>query len=213
MGEEKEVVKEASETKEAETKEATTESKKDTTKDSKKKKKKQKPEELLEEVQEQLAEIKDKYFRTLAETENYKKRMNEDLKRERKYGGYSLASSLIDSIEIFNQALNMETNDPNLKNFLYGFKMIDDMILNALKEEGVSIIETKVGDEFDPTKQAAFDKEYDAEKPENTVLKVVKKGYMFKDRILRPSSVVINIKPEEEKKEIIEEKTEEGKEE
>ncbi|XMB72580.1 nucleotide exchange factor GrpE [Mycoplasmatota bacterium WC30] len=178
-----------------------------------KKKKKDKPEDVILEIQEELAEIKDKYFRTLAETENFKKRINEDLKRERKYAGFSLANKLIDSIEVFNQALNMETNDPNLKNFLYGFRMIDDMILNALKEEGVSIIDTKVGDEFDPSKQQAMDKEYDSEKPENTVLKVVKKGYLFKDRILRPSTVIINIKPEEEIKNIEESNEEKGKDE
>jgi len=173
-----------------------------------KKKKKEKPEDKLRELEEKLEEFKEKYLRSLAEMENFKKRMNEDLKRERKYAGFSLANKLIDSIVIFNQALNMETNDPNLKNFLYGFRMIDDMIYNSLKEEGVSIIDTKVGDEFDPSKQEAMDKEYDPEFKEHTVLKVVKKGYVFKDRILRPSMVVINIKPEEEEtesEEIIEE--------
>jgi molecular chaperone GrpE len=179
------------------------------TKEKAKKKKKEKPEDKIAEIEEKLEEFKDKYFRTLADMENYKKRMNADLARERKYAGFSLANKLIDSIVIFNQALNMETNDPNLKNFLYGFKMIDDMIYNALKDEGVSEIETKIGDEFDPTKQEAMDKEYDPEKPLNTVLKVVKKGYMFKDRILRPSMVIINIEPEnqteEKSEEIIEE--------
>ncbi|HOO43929.1 MAG TPA: nucleotide exchange factor GrpE [Bacillota bacterium] len=161
-----------------------------------KKKKKPNTEELLLEIQDELTELKDKYFRSLAETENYKKRLNEDLKRERKYAGYALANRLIDSIEVFNQALNMETNDPNLKNFLYGFRMIDEMIFNAMKEEGVALIETKVGETFDPNFQQAMDISYDPEKPENTILKVVKKGYMFKDRILRPSMVIINIKPE-----------------
>ena len=173
----------------------------------KKSKKKKKPtsEELLLEIQDELEELKEKYFRTLAEMENYKKRVNEDIKRERKYAGFSLASRLIDSIEIFNQALNMETDDKNLQNFLYGFKMIDEMIFNAMKDEGVSVIDTKVGDTFDPTKQEAVDIEYDPEKPENTVLQVRKKGYLFKDRILRPSMVVINIKPKEEEKETEEE--------
>jgi len=178
-----------------------------------KKKKKPSTEDLLLEIQDELAEMKDKYFRSLAETENYKKRINEDLKRERKYAGYSLANKLIDSIEIFNQALNMETNDQNLKNFLYGFKMIDDMIFNALKDEGVSIIDTKVGEEFDPNKDQAVDVEYDPAKLENTVLKVVKKGYMFKDRILRPSMVVINIKPGAQKEVSDTEQTEKRKDE
>ncbi|MCK4551880.1 MAG: nucleotide exchange factor GrpE [Tenericutes bacterium] len=197
MGEDKEKELHASEEAVNEEKELETK----VTKEKTKKKKKEKPEDKLIEIEEKLEEFKEKYFRNLADMENYKKRMNEDLSRERKYAGYSLASKLIDSLEIFNQALNMETNDPNLKNFLYGFKMIDDMILNAMKEEGVTIIETKAGDEFDPTKQAAMDKEYDPEKAEHTVLRVVKKGYMFKDRILRPSAVIINIKPEENIKE------------
>ena len=201
MGEDKEkdVVASEEETvqEEANTKEETNAKDKDN-KEKSKKKKKDKPEDKLQEIEEKLEEFKEKYFRNLADMENFKKRMNEDLKKERKYAGFSLANKLIDSIEIFNQALNMETNDPNLKNFLYGFRMIDDMIFNALKEEGVSIIETKVGDHFDPTKQEAMDKEYDPEQEEHTVLRVVKKGYMFKDRILRPSMVVINIKPEEE---------------
>lgn len=170
-------------------------------KEKSKKKKKQSADELLLEIQDELAELKDRYLRSLAETENYKKRINDELQKERKYAGYSLANKLIDSIEIFNQALNIKTEDPNLKNFLYGFKMIDDMIYNALKEEGVSVIDTQVGALFDPNKQHAMDKDYDPEQPENTVLKVVKKGYLFKDRILRPSLVVINIKPEEEQKE------------
>ncbi len=179
------------------------------------KKKKERIEDKLETIENELKSVKDKYFRTLAEMENFKKRMSEDLKRERKYAGFSMANKLIDSIEIFNQTLNMKTDDPNLKNFLYGFKMIDDMIYNAMKEEGVNVIETKVGDDFDPTTQEAMDKEYDPEKPLNTVLKIVKKGYRFKDRLLRPSLVVINIKPEEgnENKEENSEKPENNEEE
>lgn len=167
-------------------------------KDKSKKKKKTKIEDQLDNIQEELNTVKDKYYRALAEMENYKKRTQEDLKKERKYAAQSLADKLIDSIEVFDQALNMETEDKNLKNFLYGFKMIKDMMFNALKDEGVMIIESKVGDSFDPNIHEAMDKEYNPEKEQNTILKIVKKGYKFKDRILRPSMVIINIKPEEE---------------
>ncbi len=199
MGEDKEKVvgAETEEAQETIQEEVTAETESKEKKEKPKKKKKPSSEELLLEIQDELAELKDKYFRNLAEVENSKKRLNEEIKKERKYGGYALANRLIDSLEIFNQAINMKTEDPTLKNFLYGFKMIDEMIFNALKDEGVSIIDTQVGEVFDPVKDEAFDKEYDPEKPENTVLRVQKKGYMFKDRILRPSLVVINIKPEE----------------
>jgi len=75
------------------------------------------------------------------------------------------------------------------------------MMFNALKDEGVVLVESKIGDDFDPNIHEAMDKEYNPEQKENTILKVVKKGYKFKDRILRPAMVVINIKPEEENKE------------
>jgi len=172
----------------------------------KKKKKKSKLEDQLDHIQEELEVFKDKYYRNLAEMENYKKRMSEDLKKERKYSSMPLADKLIDTVEVFDQALNMETDDNNLKNFLYGFKMIKDMMFNALKDEGVTLIESKVGDDFDPNIHEAMDTDYNQEKPENSILKIVKKGYKFKDRILRPTMVVINIKPKEENENSIEEK-------
>ncbi len=172
----------------------------DTTKDEKtKKKKKNKFEDQLEILEEELKTVKDKYFRALAEMENYKKRMSEDLKRERKYAGMPLADKLIDAIEVFDLALKMETEDKNLKNFLYGFNMINDMMFQALKDEGVLLIESKVGDDFDPTIHEAVDKEHNLEVKDNSITKIVKKGYKFKDRILRPTMVIINIKPEETK--------------
>ncbi|MDD3130011.1 MAG: nucleotide exchange factor GrpE [Candidatus Izemoplasmatales bacterium] len=177
-------------------------SKKEQVKEEKtKKKKKSSIENQLESVQEELQNVKDKYYRNLAEMENFKKRMNEDLKKERKYAGITMADKLIDSLEVFDQALNMQTEDKNMMNFLYGFKMIKDMMFNALKDEGVVLVESKIGDDFDPNIHEAMDKEYNPEQKENTILKVVKKGYKFKDRILRPAMVVINIKPEEENKE------------
>jgi len=163
-----------------------------------KKKKKESLEDQLELIQEELMNVKDKYLRALAEMDNTKKRMTEDLKRERMYSAYSLSEKLIDSIEIFDQALNVQTDDPNFKNFLYGFKMIKDMFMTALNQEGVTLIDTKVGDVFDPVTEHAVDTAYDESAADNTILKVVKKGYKFKDRLLRPAMVVINILPKTE---------------
>jgi len=150
-------------------------------------------------LQEQGVHIWDK------DVENYKKRTNKELINERKYASQSLADKLIDSLEVFTQALNTKTEDKQMQNFLYGFKMIRDMIFNALKDEGVSEIETKVGDDFNPNIHEAMDTEYDPEQPIHTILKVKKTGYQFKDRVLRPAFVIINMKPEEDKEEFIKE--------
>lgn len=172
--------------------------------DKHKKKKKDSLEEKLEIIEEELQNVKDKYLRALAEMDNVKKRVNDDLKRERTYSSYTLSDKLIDSLEIFDQALNVQTDDPNFKNFLYGFKMIKDMIYSALEQEGVTQINTKEGESFDPVTEHAVDTTWDETKPENTIVKVVKKGYKFKDRLLRPAMVVINMKPKSEEPENLE---------
>ena len=178
-------------------------------KSKKKKSKKTKVELELEEVEAELKKVNDQYMRLLAEMDNYKKRTANEMLKERKYASQSLADKLIDSIEVFSQALNTKTDDKQMQNFLYGFKMIKDMIFNALKDEGVSEIETKVGDEFDPTIHEAMDTEFNPEKPEHSILKIKKTGYKFKDRVLRPAFVIINMKPNEDIEDLNEEIDEE----
>ena len=152
-------------------------------------------EEKIVGLSEELANVKDKYLRALAEMENFKKRNTDELHREKRYASMPVCDKLIDQLEIFDQALNVQTDDPNFKNFLYGFKMIKDMIYNVLVEEGVSLIDIQIGDAFDPGIAHAVDKTIDSEKNDNVVVKIVKKGYKYKDRLLRPAMVVINMKP------------------
>ncbi|HAQ56778.1 MAG TPA: nucleotide exchange factor GrpE [Acholeplasmatales bacterium] len=153
------------------------------------------PAEDLDVLSNELLELKDKYLRMLAETDNFKKRNAEELKREKQYASQPVADKLIDAIETFEQALSVKTDDPQFKNFLYGFRMIKDMIYNVLIDEGVKMIQINVGDPFDPNVAQAIDTSHDPTLPENVVLKVIKNGYKFKDRLLRPAMVQINIKP------------------
>ncbi len=153
------------------------------------------PAEDLELLSNELLELKDKYLRMLAETDNFKKRNADELKREKQYASQPVADKLIDAIETFEQALSVKTDDPQFKNFLYGFRMIKDMIYNVLVDEGVKQIPIKAGDAFDPNVAHAIDTSHDPALPENVVLKVVKNGYRYKDRLLRPAMVQINVKP------------------
>ncbi|MFA5007230.1 MAG: nucleotide exchange factor GrpE [Candidatus Izemoplasmatales bacterium] len=156
------------------------------------------PAEDFDKVTDELLELKDKYLRMLAETDNFKKRNAEELKREKQYASQPVADKLIDALEIFDQALSVPTEDPQFKNFLYGFKMIKDMIMNVLVEEGVKPIPMKAGDPFDPNVAHAIDTSHDPDLPEDVVLKVVKNGYRYKDRLLRPAMVHVNVKPKPE---------------
>jgi molecular chaperone GrpE len=148
-------------------------------------------------LDQELAEVKDKYLRALAEMENFKKRNHDELTREKRYASMPVCDKMIDSLEVFDQVLGMPTEDPNLKNFLYGFKMIKDGMFSILNDEGVKTIDIQIGDVFDPNLAHAIEKTEDPGKNDNVIVKIIKKGYKYKDRLLRPAMVVINIKPAE----------------
>ncbi len=151
-----------------------------------------------EALKQELAETKDKYLRMLAETDNIRKRNNDEVKREKKYSSQDVCDKLIDGIDIFDAALKTPTEDPAFKNFLFGFKMIKDMLFQVLQDEGVTPIALKIGDPFDAITMHAVDTLHDPEQPENTVLKIIKQGYLYKDRLLRPAMVTTNVIPKPE---------------
>lgn len=169
------------------------------TEDNKSKKEKKKDKKLEEEIkklQEQVKELNNKYLMNLAETENFRKRIEEEKIRDRKYASQRLLEKLINPIDIFDKACNMKTDNEVLKNFLIGFQMIDSQIHGVLEEEGVKKI--NCAGKFDPRYHNAVEVDYDETKDEGDILAVLKDGYMYKDRVLVPASVKVNKKPIEE---------------
>ena len=151
--------------------------------------------EELEKLQQQVKELNNKYLKTLAESENFRKRIEEEKIRDRKYASQRLLEKLINPIDIFDKACNMKTDNEVLKNFLIGFQMIDNQIHSVLEEEGVKKI--KVDGKFDPLYHNALEVDYDETKEEGEILAVLKDGYMYKDRVLVPTAVKVNKKPVE----------------
>lgn len=150
-----------------------------------------------EELIVELNKYKDLYLRTLAEFENYKKRMNEERIRERKYFNQSLMERLVSALDIFDRTINIETDDEKLKNFLIGFKMINDNLKQILEDEGVKLIES-IGKQFDPSVHHAIETTYDENYEEGVILEEIQRGYTFKDRVLRAALVKVNKKVKEE---------------
>lgn len=148
----------------------------------------------ISELEKNVASANDKYLKTLAESENYRKRMDEERIRDRKYAAQRLLEKLVNSIDIFDKACNMKTDNEVLKNFLMGFQMIYNQINTTLEEEGVKKI--KVDAMFDPRYHHAVETDYDETKEEGTILAVLKDGYMYKDRVLVAALVKVNKKPE-----------------
>ncbi len=175
-----------------------------TKKEEKKAKKKEEEQaedlEILE-LKAEVAKLSDLYLRTLAEAENFKKRINDERMRERKYASQSLLERLVNVTDIFDKAVNSNVDDEKVKNFLIGFQMINKNLQDLLEDEGVTKIKAK-GEVFDPKVHHAVETVTDLEQDDNIIVQERQTGYYYKDRILRPSLVVVNKINENNKEEI-----------
>ena len=156
----------------------------------------------FDEVEKLTAEVKrltDVYLRSLAETEYFKKRINDERVRERKYGAQRIFERLVEVIDVFDKALGVETDDVKLKNFLIGFEMVNKQLKEIAEEEGVKKIEVK-DQKFNPAYHHAMEVGNEKDKEDNIILEIYQNGYLYKDRVLRPALVKVNKKSNKEEK-------------
>ncbi len=147
--------------------------------------------EEIQKLQEEVKRLNELHLRTLADAENFKRRLNEERIRERKYGSQSLLEKLINVFDIFDKAVNIKTDDEKLKNFLIGFEMINNQLKQIMTDEGIKKIEA-VNQKFNPAYHHALEVDYQEGVDEDIILEEVQTGYMYKDRVLRPALVKVN---------------------
>ena len=130
-------------------------------------------------------------LRNRADLENFKRRTNEERIKERKYAMQDFFSEIIDVIDVFDKAVAIKTEDEKLKKYLNGFVMVNTRLKQALENYGVKKIEA-LNKSFDPAYHQALEVvEVEGVEP-NIVVEVVMEGYLYKDRILRPSMVKVS---------------------
>jgi molecular chaperone GrpE len=147
-------------------------------------------EKLSEEVKKLQAEAddwKNKYYRVYADSDNIKRRLQNEASQASKYRIQSFALEVLPALDNLDRALDQETTD---KAMATGVKMIRDQIWQALKDEGISEIDA-LGKPFDGNFHHAIMKEKVEGKEPGTVIEVLQKGYMLKDRILRAALVKV----------------------
>ena len=163
--------------------------------------------------EEELEILKDKLARTFAEMENQRRRFEKERDEAYEYGGYSFAKealNLLDNLERSKVALE---NDEKLKDTDALKKIVDhldiitDDMLSIFKKNNIEPIKS-INEKLDPNlHQAMMEVEDDAKDP-GTIVQEIQKGFMMKDRLLRPSLVGVSKKKakEEEKEEQKDEK-------
>ncbi len=150
-------------------------------------------EELNQKLLNELNEEKAKSMRISAEMINFKKRKEDELSTYLKYANEGLLTDLLPIVDNFERAIKMDTEDPTdeISRFLNGFKMIYGSLIGILNKCEVKEIEAD-GVEFDPKYHQAVLTEKDENKPSGVILEVLQKGYMYKDKVIRPAMVKVN---------------------
>ena len=168
--------------------------------------KSKKTDEVKEEtVEEQLKNTKEKLLRTMAEVENQRRRFEKEKLEAFEFGGFNFARESLLLLDNIDRAVMSFRNDENLKDNKDLDKIIDSIeivkkdLISIFKKNGIESIEC-INKKFDPNfHQAMLEVENNTKAP-GIVVQEIQKGYMMKDRLLRPSLVGVAKKREEKEK-------------
>lgn len=151
------------------------------------------PEQRIAELEKQLAEMKDRALREMAEAENTRRRAQKDREETSKYAVSGFAKEMLAISDNFRRALDAapaEVDDPVVKNLIAGVDATERQLLATLERFGIKKIEP-MGQIFDPHFHRVM-MEVDApDQPAGTVMQVLQAGYMIHDRLLREALVAV----------------------
>jgi molecular chaperone GrpE len=153
----------------------------------------------LEQKAKEAAEAHDRYLRTYADFENYRKRMQRDLADFKKYANEQMARELLSVVDHLALAIKhaAESNEPG--GLREGIELVYKQLHDMLEKFGITPFSAQ-GEPFDPKRHDAAAQEVTDAVPENTVVQVFQEGYMYHDKVLRHAKVSVSKKPQAEAK-------------
>lgn len=151
--------------------------------------------EEMEKVKAERDQYKELYLRTLADFDNYRKRIQADWQKAVEFAAERLVYELLPVLDNFQRALEAADRTQDIRSFAQGVRMIYTQMLQTLQREGLEPIDPQ--DElFDPKYHEAVDTaESDTVEP-NRVIQVLERGYLFKGKLLRPAKVIVSRAPQ-----------------
>ena len=150
-------------------------------------------------AEEKLKKTEDKLLRSLAELENQRNRFEKDIKEAIDFGGFNFARENLAILDNLQRAHVSIKKDPELnKNkdldkFLKNIEIIEKDLLTIFKKNKIEKINT-INKKFDPNFHQAMSEVEDNSKESGTIVQEIQAGYMFRDRLLRPSLVAVSKK-------------------
>ena len=151
---------------------------------------------LLEQLQAEKAELHDKYLRAEAETQNVRRRAQQEVDRERKYGIERFGRDVLSVADNLGRALSalpadLEAVDPALRNVIAGVQATERELQSVLERHGVTRIES-LGKPFNADFHQAMMEVEDPSVPSGTVVQELIPGYLLAGRLLRAAMVAVS---------------------
>jgi molecular chaperone GrpE len=147
-------------------------------------------------MQADLDRFRDLAMRTQADFENYKKRCAREKDEAIKYANKSLLEKLVSIVDHFELGLEAARGEGEKSPIYSGMSLVLKQLQDFLAENGLQPIDA-VGQKFDPNLHEAIAHQPSNQVPEEHVISQTRRGYRFKDRLLRPSTVVVSSGPAE----------------
>ena len=151
--------------------------------------------ERVRQLEAELAELKDRSLRALADAENTRRRTQRELGDSRKYAASGIIKDLLNVSDNLHRALescpaDLREKDEQVKNLVVGVEMVAKDLLNAFEKHGVRKIEP-LGEPFNHDFHQAMYEVENTGKPSGTVVEMLQPGYVMHDRLLRPAMVAV----------------------
>lgn len=145
-------------------------------------------------AEEQLAEVQDKYLRTLAELENLKKFSARQIQETANYAISKFAKGLLEVVDVFNKVESSvkveEIHDQTFKSFVEGISLTKQTLLKVFKQFDITELGAElIGKPFDPTQQEVLTCQPNPNLPDDSIFQVFENGFLIKDKLLRAAKV------------------------
>ncbi len=152
----------------------------------------------IEKLEAEIKELKEKnkkdsedYLAARADLDNIRKRLFEQSVNDKMYASQGLIESLIGPVDMLSKIVQFESPNPEVNNYVIGFKMIVDQLNQILEKDGVKLIKAQ-GEKFDAKFMQAMSTEKREGIEAGIVLEVLQNGYMYKDKMIKPAMVKVS---------------------
>ncbi len=151
----------------------------------------------LEKAQAEAAEMKLRYLRSVADLENYRKRIGREKQDIIRSAAAGVIEALLPVLDNMKLGLQAAENHPEAKDVTVGFKMVDDQLKKTLSEQGLEEL-VPDGQPFDPNLHECIAHQPSEEVPEDQVIQTVRAGYRLNERLIRAANVIVSSGPAKE---------------